>query len=161
MASLTELSFFKNKALKYEALKCCNSDAAASLRPITFPSSTRHRAGYFTAGLLAASLIFILSLLAIQTSSPSLRTAAEREAEGWNYCGRSSEVAKERGCIMEPLFYGWMPPQCSWKEFSDQWPVFEDRTWYSDENMTVTISPENLWAGKHVHIYTNRLAYHY
>jgi hypothetical protein len=62
---------------------------------------------------------------------------------------------------MEPLFYGWMPPQCSWKDFSDQWPVFEDRAWYSDKNMTVPIPPEDLWAGRHVHIYTNRLASHY
>jgi hypothetical protein len=159
-ATLTEFSPFKNKPPKYDSLQCYDSDASQSLRPIGFTSSARHRACYFTAGLLAAVLFFILSLLAIQIASPSTRTAVEREAEDWNYCGRSSTVAKERGCVMEPLFYGWMPSQCSWKNFSDQWPVFEDRTWYSDKNMTVPILLEDLWAGKNVHIYTNRLASH-
>ncbi|KAF2035099.1 hypothetical protein EK21DRAFT_41515, partial [Setomelanomma holmii] len=74
----------------------------------------------------------------------------------WNYCSRSSKVAMERGCIMEPLFYGWMPRQCSWREFSDQWPVFEDRQWYSDVNMTIPIPVEDLWAGRYVHIYTSK-----
>lgn len=160
-AALMEFSPFKNKSLKYESLHTSDSDDASSLRPIAFPSTTRHRACYFTAGLLSAALVFILSFTATKISSPSPRTAADREAEDWNSCGRSSTVAKERGCVMEPLFYGWMPSQCSWKNFSDQWPIFEDRAWYSDKNMTVPISSEDLWAGSHVHIYTNRLASHY
>jgi hypothetical protein len=147
-AAITEFSPFKNKPLKYESLHTSESDASSSLRPIAFPSTTRNRACYFTAGLLAAALVFVLSFIATQISTPSPRTAAEREAEDWNSCGRSSTVAKERGCVMEPLFYGWMPSQCSWKDFSDQ-------------NMTVPIPPEDLWAGRHVHIYTNRLASHY
>jgi hypothetical protein len=160
-AALTEFSPFKNKLLKYESLHTSDSDASSSLRPIASSSTTRHRACYFTAGLLAATFVFIVSFIATQISTPSPRTAAEREAEDWNSCGRSSTVAKERGCVMEPLFYGWMPSQCSWKDFSDQWPVFEDRVWYSDKNMTVPIPPGDLWAGRHIHIYTNRLVSHY
>jgi hypothetical protein len=148
---------FKDLPAKYEPLQHRDSDISASPRPITSKSGFRTKAYSFTAGLLAAFIVFLLSLSAIHLFTPSPPTAAAREAEKWNYCGRSSKVAMERGCIMEPLFYGWMPPQCSWKEFSDRWPVFEDRTWYSDINMTIPISPEDLRVGKHVHIYTSRL----
>jgi hypothetical protein len=156
--TLREFSPFKDRPSNYESLQHRDSDDSSTPRPITFTSDARNRACCFTAGLLAAVLVFILSLSAIHVLTPSPRTAAEREAEDWNYCGRSSTIAMERGCVMEPLFYGWMPPQCSWKEFSDKWPVFEDRKWYSDMNMTIPIPPEDLWAGRHVHIYTSRLA---
>ncbi|KAK3315705.1 hypothetical protein B0H66DRAFT_518300 [Apodospora peruviana] len=85
------------------------------------------------------------------------KTADEIEAEEWNHCGRSSKVAMERGCVMEPLFYGWMPPQCVFQELSYAYPVFEDREWFSDENLTVPIaSPEKLWKGEFVKIYTHK-----
>jgi hypothetical protein len=58
------------------------------------------------------------------------KTAAQIEAESWKYCGRSSATAMERGCVMEPMFYGWMPPQCVYQELSESLPVFEDRKYY-------------------------------
>jgi len=152
--ALTQFSPFTNKPQKYESLHTGDSHTSP---PVPFPPSTRHKAYYFTAGLLAAFLISTLSFTATRIFTPSPPTAAEREAEAWNSCGRSSIIAQQRGCVMEPLFYGWMPPQCSWKELSDQYPVFEDRTWYADKNMTVRIPSADLWAGKHVHIYTERL----
>ncbi|PMD45849.1 hypothetical protein L207DRAFT_400627, partial [Hyaloscypha variabilis F] len=76
--------------------------------------------------------------------------------EDWNHCGRPSKVAIEKGCIMEPLFYGWMPSQCVFKELSDRFPVFEDRTWYTDPDLSIPIPPEELWRGEHDPIYTKR-----
>jgi hypothetical protein len=57
--------------------------------------------------------------------------------EDWNHCGRSSEEAMRRGCVMEPLFYGWMPRQCVYQELSDRYPVFEDRKWYLEKDLIV------------------------
>lgn len=120
------------------------------------PTALRTRIYPFLAGLSAALVITLLSLLAIRTLTPAPKTAAQIEAEEWNYCGRSSAVAQQRGCVMEPLFYGWMPPQCAWKDFSANWPVFQDRKWYQYKNLTGEIPPEDLWAGKHVMIYTSK-----
>ncbi|KAH8882503.1 hypothetical protein GQ53DRAFT_787382 [Thozetella sp. PMI_491] len=84
------------------------------------------------------------------------KTAAEIEAQDWNYCGHTSEVAKQRGCVMEPLYYGWFPPQCVFSDLIDLFPVFEDRKWYRDVNLTVPLSPEQLWNGQVSPIYTSR-----
>jgi hypothetical protein len=76
--------------------------------------------------------------------------------EEWNHCGRSSKVAMEKGCIMEPLFYGWMPPQCVYPSLSARFPVFEDRTWYKDRDLSIPIPSEELWNGEHDPIYTRK-----
>jgi hypothetical protein len=148
---------FKDHPTSYSALENGESTHPTLPHPKSAKVSKSYTRVYsFFTGLLAAFLIFLLSISIVNIFTPTPKTAPEIEAEEWNYCGRSSKVAMERGCVMEPLFYGWMPPQCSWKEFSDRWPVFEDRTWYLDENMTVPIPIEDLWTGKHVHIYTSK-----
>jgi hypothetical protein len=159
--AIIEFAARKSYAAKYESVPPRDSDDSSTSRPIHIPSSNANNKIYpFVAGLLAAFVVFVFSLSTISVLTPAPHTAAEREAEEWNYCGRSSRVAMERGCVMEPFFYGWMPPQCSWKELSDQWPVFEDRKWYSDANMTVPISQEDLWSGKHIYIYASKLVTH-
>jgi hypothetical protein len=107
----------------------------------------------------ATTLAIIAILLAIQGSiTPdkieTKKTAEQIEAEDWNYCGRSSDAARARGCVMEPMFYGWMPARCVFRELTDSLPVFEDRTYYSDENMTQKLLPEQLWAGEYKIVYT-------
>ncbi|KAK0721102.1 hypothetical protein B0H67DRAFT_483728, partial [Lasiosphaeris hirsuta] len=64
--------------------------------------------------------------------------------------------ALSRGCKMEPLFYGWIPLQCHYDSLTAQWPVFEDRPWNTDSNLTQQISVEQLMAGRHVSIWTRR-----
>lgn len=80
--------------------------------------------GFATSVVLGAIAISIYRTVSIPKS------AAEIEAEDWNYCGRSSATAIERGCVMEPMFYGWMPPQCVYQELTASLPVFEDRKYY-------------------------------
>ena len=110
-------------------------------------------AGCVVTAVLAAIAAFIFYLTVPYTAAKS---AAEIEAEDWNYCGRSSAVAKARGCVMEPLFYGWMPPQCVYSELTNKHRVFDDRRFYRDKNMTQELRSEELWEGKHVMIYTKR-----
>lgn len=111
----------------------------------------------FAAGCLVTALLTAVAMLIVRHSElMAAKSAAEIEAEDWNYCGRSSTVAMERGCVMEPLFYGWFPPQCVYPELTAQFPVFEDRTFYADINMTRELRPEQLWAGEFAKIYTKR-----
>lgn len=147
---------FKDRPMKYEALNNSEESYTPPSGATTTAAKSRIKVSFFLAGLVAALFIFLGSASVISILTPTPKTHAEIEAEEWNYCGRSSKVAMERGCVMEPLFYGWMPPQCSWKEFSDRWPVFEDRTYYEDTNLTMPIPKEDLWAGKHIMIYTRK-----
>jgi len=106
----------------------------------------------------ATTLAIVAVLLAIHSATipdkTKAKTAEEIEAEDWNYCGRSSDAARARGCVMEPMFYGWMPAKCVFRELTDSLPVFKDRTYYSDENMTRKLLPEQLWAGEYKIVYT-------
>ncbi|OIW26396.1 hypothetical protein CONLIGDRAFT_634673 [Coniochaeta ligniaria NRRL 30616] len=52
------------------------------------------------------------------------------------------------------MFYGFMPSRCVFPELSNQFPVFEDRPYYSDENMTQLVTSNELWDGKHSVVYT-------
>lgn len=129
----------------------------SSLRTYPRSSNLRSKIIAFTAGIATALLLTLLYLpLRNSLSSPRQYIPDTVPDEDWNHCGRSSKIAIEKGCIMEPLFYGWMPSQCVFKELSDRFPVFEDRTWYTDPNLSISIPPEELWRGKHDPIYTKR-----
>jgi hypothetical protein len=123
----------------YRSLNLCS-------KPISFPAG------------IATDLLLTLLYLPLQNSLSSPRQYIPDTVpdEDWNHCGWSSKVAIEKGCIMEPLFYGWMPSQCVFKELSDRFPVFEDQTWYTDPDLSIPIPPEELWRGEHDPIYTKR-----
>jgi hypothetical protein len=57
---------------------------------------------------------------------------------------------------MEPLFYGWIPPQCYYPSLTAEYPVFSNRAWFKDRNLTEPISEEELMAGKYSSIWTRR-----
>lgn len=109
----------------------------------------------FSSGCLTAVLLVAAGFL-IRHILTTPKTAEQLEAEDWNYCGRSVESARARGCVMEPMFYGFMPSRCVFPELSDQFPVLEDRPYYSDINMTQLVKPEELWDGKHSVVYTSK-----
>ena len=90
--------------------------------------------------MVTAGLLFLIFIRAGRVHAPmsksyditeSLRLMEQAE---WNDCGVTSEIAMSRGCLMEPLIYGWVPPQCLFEELTMKYPVFEDRTWYTGEN---------------------------
>ncbi len=109
----------------------------------------------FGAGCATIILLAILVFTINRFFFPP-KTAEQVEAEEWNYCGRSAAAAKARGCVLEPNFYGWMPKQCVFPELTAAHPVFEDRTWYSDFNMTQKRRPEQLWAGDLKMVYASQ-----
>ncbi|RYO88666.1 hypothetical protein DL762_003592 [Monosporascus cannonballus] len=71
------------------------------------------------------------------------------EAEEWKLLRVVQHVAGARGCVMELMFYGWMPPGCVFVRLIQSLAVFEDRKYYSDENMTQALRPEQLWAAEY------------
>jgi hypothetical protein len=91
------------------------------------------------AGAVAAMLLLATALnLGVWLWTPNgPRDALDEE---WNECGRSSQEAMRRGCVMEPLFYGWMPRQCVYQELTDRYPVFENRKWYLEQDRIVSIA---------------------
>lgn len=73
-------------------------------------------------------------------------------------CGSTNEEAVSRGCVMEPMLYGWVPPACYFSNLSMQYEVFSDREWYSDSDFGAAskVPIEDIWAGKHQHLYVHR-----
>lgn len=59
---------------------------------------------------------------------------------------------------MEPMLYGWVPPACYFGNLSSQYDDFTDRNWYSDGGFGADseVLPEDIWAGKHQHLYVHR-----
>ncbi|CAD6452029.1 8cc49e07-1eec-41e6-800a-5c1107dae2e3 [Sclerotinia trifoliorum] len=70
-------------------------------------------------------------------------------------CGSTTEEALAKGCVMEPMIYGWVPQECYFPELSKQYSPFEDRKWYTDATYSVQIPPADLWAGKRKHVFTH------
>lgn len=124
--------------------------------PRNKPRNTQSHLYSFAAGLSAAAVLVSLVFGVTHLLQPRPRTFQEIEDDEWNHCGRSSKIAMAKGCVMEPLFYGWMPSKCVFPELTDQFPVFEDRHWYSDANMTQLVAPKDLYEGKHKLIWTQR-----
>ncbi|KAI0023018.1 hypothetical protein F4780DRAFT_777141 [Xylariomycetidae sp. FL0641] len=140
-----------NTQVKYQPLPNPSDMGEKPLSP-----RWKHRSALAFIGGGITAMILMATAFAGHSALSIPKTLAELEDQDWNYCGRSSDAARARGCVMEPMFYGWMPPQCVYQELTQSLPVFEDRTYYSDENMTQALSPEQLWAGEHTVIYTSR-----
>ncbi|KAI1386897.1 uncharacterized protein F4822DRAFT_328902 [Hypoxylon trugodes] len=149
--ALGEDSAARFQGVKYEPLDTPNT------RPESRIGALRSKIWPFITGIIAALIIFFVIQLARSSPGTQTKTTQEIEDEEWNHCGRSSAAAMSRGCLMEPNFYGWFPSRCVFPELTEKYPVFEDRTWYSDINLTQEISTQDLWEGKHVRIYTKRM----
>lgn len=86
------------------------------------------------------------------------REAQEAESESeWNHCGHSSREAMALGCVMDPPLNSWMPPPCYFGELTSSLPpIFENRQYYSDVNMTQEITVAQLYNGEFPSVYTMR-----
>ena len=71
-------------------------------------------------------------------------------------CGETNEEAIARGCVMEPMLYGWMPKECYFEKLSRQYTPFEDREWFTGSDYQERVPPEDIWAGKHKQIYAHQ-----
>ncbi|KAH8903894.1 hypothetical protein BR93DRAFT_931003 [Coniochaeta sp. PMI_546] len=143
--------------IKYEALSSDASSETSDAAVAQFKSNFQRRKHFnvlsFSTGCLTTIVVVAVTIF-VHRILLAPKTAEQLEAEDWNDCGRSVDVARARGCVMEPMFYGFMPSRCVFPELSNQFPVFEDRPYYSDENMTQLVTPEELWNGKYSVVYT-------
>ncbi|KAI4870512.1 hypothetical protein F4820DRAFT_455310 [Hypoxylon rubiginosum] len=137
--------------IKYDQLENPSSPSRSRIEVL------RSKLWPFATGVITTLFIFLLVLLVRPSLTTQTKTSQEIEDEDWNHCGRSSAVAMARDCLMEPNFYGFFPSRCVFPELTEQYPVFDDRTWYSDVNLTQEIPTKDLWEGKHVKIYTKRM----
>jgi len=73
-------------------------------------------------------------------------------------CGTTNEEAIARGCILEPMVYGWMPAPCYFPELSSQYNPFEDRDWYTSRSYREEdkILARDIYAAKYKHIFTRQ-----
>ncbi|RFU31841.1 hypothetical protein B7463_g4504, partial [Scytalidium lignicola] len=62
----------------------------------------------------------------------------------WANCGHSATEARTNGCIYEPMLRSWIPPECYFKEPSDEYDPFSDRAWFLDKDLTRPATPEDL-----------------
>lgn len=104
---------------------------------------------------------FMLSLVLMAIMVPTAVYLSILRASGRapiTDCGSTNEEAISRGCFMEPMVYGWMPPACYFANLSSQYQPFTDRDWYSDPDFASDskIAAEDIWAGKHTHIFVHR-----
>lgn len=75
-------------------------------------------------------------------------------------CGHTSSQARARGCVLEPMIYGWIAPECQYPEVTEANDPWEKWQWYRDENFTQPISREQLDRAEVLDLWTNRAGYH-
>lgn len=75
-------------------------------------------------------------------------------------CGHSSASALAAGCVMEPLTYAWMSPECLYPAVTALHTPFADYQWFRHENMTDVLSEEQIMRGEVLQIWTNDTGYH-
>lgn len=75
-------------------------------------------------------------------------------------CGHSSASAIAAGCVMEPLTFAWMSPECQYPEVTDLHTPFKDFHWFRYENMTEPLAEEQIMRGEVSQIWTNDTGYH-
>lgn len=113
VAYLFALMAFKSVQYAPVAVDDEQDEKALASRPAT--QKTRY-------GLLLLSIITSLGLGILLGSFDPLqlftRTGTSHPPQITD-CGRTSADAIARGCVMEPLIYGWMPPHCQYSEVTD------------------------------------------
>lgn len=142
----------KENFADYEHLREEDDDARAIPRP------PRRRPCLQIFGLV--SLTLLATLLGVALGSTRSLKLYWQTTPRITSCGHTSSEARARGCVLEPMVYGWMPPQCQFPEVTSQNDPFEKWQWYSDENMTQLLSRDQLERGESLDLWTNRPGYH-
>lgn len=141
------------KDVEYETL----TDEDANIMPSARRRWRWNLASFGVGCVLAALITSILFLTAKSLHHPKTAEEIEAQESEWNYCGHSSREAMELGCVMDPPLNSWMPPQCYFHELTSSLPpIFENRQYFSDVNMTQEITVEQLYNGEFSSVYTMR-----
>lgn len=120
-------------------------------------TNTKTKVGILTLVIVASIGVGMLlgSIRPLSLSRGSLSKSKPRVTD----CGRTSADAISRGCVMEPMIYGWMPPHCQYSEVTDNYFI-NKWSWYADENLTIPLTEQDLWQGKSLKIWNGQAGYH-
>ena len=142
---MNALPFGRSKSSEYSQLASEDDHASETRAPMKF-SSLRQKSilglSCLVVGVFVGAAIILLSKAL--KPPPEIIT-----------CGTTSEEAQARGCIMEPMVYGWMPKECYYADLTSEYNPFEDREWYTTNKFEERVTPEELWAGARKHVYTH------
>ncbi|KAF4636690.1 hypothetical protein G7Y89_g1377 [Cudoniella acicularis] len=69
-------------------------------------------------------------------------------------CGNSVAEAKAKGCVFEPMEYGWTPKQCFYQELSDMYDPMGDRPWFYGPDWKEQVPTERLRQGEEPELFT-------
>jgi hypothetical protein len=143
--------------IEYEPLSNASSSTTPRGRRWRWQWSFTSFAVGCAATVLITSVVLMTVAIVQRNSVHEHHSMTEEEvlSQDWNYCGRTSQEAVERGCLMDPALYSWMPPQCYFHDLTISLPpIFENRKYYKNENLTEEIPIEDLYAAEHHFIYT-------
>lgn len=133
-------------AQRYEEVPS-SEDSPAPYPSRTWPSIPK---------LILYTLLALLAGAGTATTSILLRAHIRHTSGPELYtCGSSTAEARARGCVMEPMVYGWMPAPCYISDLSAEYTPFEDRAWYTSSRYldSERIRVADLWDGVHEHIF--------
>jgi hypothetical protein len=138
--------FGQLKAVEYSKLNV-EDDDLEFVHETKMPRSRKRKMSVALICLVAGTIIGVatISLARALTPQPQILT-----------CGTTSEEARARGCVMEPMVYGWMPKECYYDDLSSEYHPYEDREWYTTDKFEERVTPEELWAGTREHVYTHK-----
>ncbi|KAK4502965.1 hypothetical protein PRZ48_006392 [Zasmidium cellare] len=127
-------------------------------------ASPRQYSSGTTASIKAALLIALIALAtiagtAIGTLHPLKLWRKPTRLKATD-CGHSSRTALAAGCIMEPLTYAWMSPECLYPAVTSLHTPFSDFHWFRHENMTDPLTETQIMRGEVLQIWTNDTGYH-
>lgn len=117
------------------------------IRDATLPKSLKRRVSIALIYLIVGSVIGASLVFLAKTVKPHPKILT---------CGTTSDEARARGCIMEPMVYGWMPKECYYSDLSSEYNPYEDREWYTTPTFEELVPSEELWAGKRDMVYTHQ-----
>jgi hypothetical protein len=145
------------KDIEYESLPDESSDDGPLVPRRKFRSrfgSFQWSLASFAAGCAGALIVMGVTIGIVRAVYHPNRVEDIKAAD-WNYCGHNSSTAMERGCVMDPALYAWLPPQCYFHELVTSLPpIFEDRDYFADEDLTLPITQEELYLGRYDRIFT-------
>jgi hypothetical protein len=145
LSSLPDTNFAEYKKLLNED---SSQDEESSI-PTPIPTSQ-------TSKLLS---IFLLSSLfgAVVFMSTRLWDGYDKEHQQkfvYTDCSDTPEMARAAHCTYEPMMRSWIPPECYFNDFQDEYDLFHDRLWFLDHALSIPANISRLESGDETLAYT-------
>ncbi|KAB8349535.1 hypothetical protein FH972_023561 [Carpinus fangiana] len=127
------------------------------IQSISQAKRVRTRRVWIVATTVTAVVLFSTAILSLFWLPKTISNAANvfQDDQEVLDCGKSPSEAREKGCRIEPMIYGWVPSACFYPSLSADFDALSDRQWYADYNMTQLLTREQMWEAEIVHVYTH------